>query len=200
MCGRFFVDRAESAEDLERIIDALNRKGQIVRTGEIFPSDPVAVIANSRAMTPAAFAMSWGYHADDGNLIINARSETAAEKPMFRDGMKQRRCLLPATTYFEWEKQAGGKVKYAIRPSGTDLFFLAALYRIEGNRACCTVLTREVAPSIAFIHDRMPVILPRAAVKDWLNPACNPSELLRAAMTDVVYAPVEGVRQMTLGV
>ena len=79
MCGRYFVDRAESPEDLARIIDALNRKGQIVKTGEIFPSDPVPVIANSRAMQPAAFAMSWGYQIPGGSLIINARSESAEE-------------------------------------------------------------------------------------------------------------------------
>lgn len=127
MCGRFFVDKAESPEDLERIIDALNRKGQIVKTGEVFPSDTVAVIANTKALTPAAFAMPWGYKMPDGKLIINARSETAAEKPMFRNGMMQRRCLLPATNYFEWEKRGSEKIKYAIKPSNLDMFYMAGL-------------------------------------------------------------------------
>lgn len=199
MCGRYFVDRAESPEDLERIIDALNRKGQIVKTGEIFPGDTVPVIANTRALTPSAFAMPWGYRSQEGRLIINARSETAAEKPLFRDGMARRRCLLPATSYFEWEKRGAGKVKYAIRPAETGLFYLAGLYRIEGDQPRCTVLTREPAQSIAFIHDRMPVLLPGAAAADWLNPRYDPVDVLRAAMTDVAFSPVEGVRQMMLG-
>ena len=199
MCGRFFVDKAESPEDLERIIDALNRKGQIVKTGEVFPSDTVAVIANTKTLTPAAFAMPWGYKMPDGKLIINARSETAAEKPMFRDGMMQRRCLLPATNYFEWEKRGSEKIKYAIKPSNLDMFYMAGLYRIEGNQARCTILTRSPADSIAFIHDRMPVLLHKDALKDWLNPCYNAQDVLKAAMTDVSFVPVEGVQQMQLG-
>lgn len=199
MCGRYFVDRAESPEDLERIIDALNRKGQIVKTGEVFPSDTVAVIANTKALTPAPFAMIWGYKLPDGKLIINARSETAAEKPMFRDGMMQRRCLLPATNYFEWEKRGSEKIKYAIKPSQMEMFYMAGLYRIEGTQARCTILTRSPADSIAFIHDRMPVLLHKDALKDWLNPHYAAMDVLKAAMTDVSFSPVEGVQQMRLG-
>lgn len=200
MCGRFFVDRAESPEDLERIIDALNRKGQIVKTGEVFPSDKVAVIANTKALTPAAFAMPWGYQTAEGRLLINARSETAAEKPLFREGMARRRCLLPASCYFEWEKQAAGKVKYAIKPAGLDMFYLAGLYRIEGNEARCTILTRQAAPAINFIHDRMPVLLHRDALPDWLNPRYDAQDVLREAITEVSFTPVDGVRQMHLGI
>lgn len=200
MCGRFFVDRAESPEDLERIIDALNRKGQIVKTGEVFPSDKVAVIANTKALTPAAFAMPWGYHTAEGRLLINARSETAAEKPLFREGMARRRCLLPASSYFEWEKRPGGKIKYAIKPAGLDMFYLAGLYRIESNEARCTILTRQAAPSIAFIHDRMPVLLHRDALPDWLNLRYDAQDVLREAITEVSFTPVDGLHQMQLGI
>ncbi len=199
MCGRYFVDRAESVEDLERIIDALNRKGQIVKTGEIFPNDTVPVIANTKTLTPAPFAMTWGYKMHDGKLIINARSETAADKPLFRDGMQQRRCLLPASNYFEWEKRGNEKVKYAIKPVNLDMFYIAGLYRIEGNQARCTILTRSPADSISFIHDRMPVLLHKEAVQDWLNPKYDATDVIKAAITDVSFAPVEGVRQMMLG-
>lgn len=200
MCGRYFVDRAESPEDLERIIDALNRKGKIVKTGEVFPSDTVAVIANTKTLTPSPFAMTWGYRMPDGKLIINARSETAAEKPMFRDGMTHRRCLLPATNYFEWEKRGSDKIKYAIKPSKLDMFYMAGLYRIEGNQAHCTILTRSPAESIAFIHDRMPVLLPKDALKDWLNPKFDAMDILKAAVTEVAFAPEyppDGIYQTT---
>ena len=105
MCGRFYVPADDSNEELQRIINHLKRvKGTPVKTGEVCPTDMAAVIANSKAMNPTPFAMKWGYTMDNHAPIINARSESAAEKPLFRDGMQQRRCLIPATHYFEWER------------------------------------------------------------------------------------------------
>lgn len=199
MCGRYLIDPGDGEEDLERMIDALNRKGQAVKTGEIFPSDTVPVIANTQSLQPAAFAMPWGYRMPDGRLMINARVETAAEKPLFRAGMAQRRCLLPASGYFEWEKRDDGKVKYRIRPNAAGTMYIAGLYRIEGGMARCTVLTRSPAQSISFIHDRMPVLLPRDAIRDWLNPRYAAAEIMKTAIMDVLYTPEEGVRQMRLG-
>lgn len=198
MCGRYFVDRAESAEDLDRIIDALNRRGQIVKTGEVFPGDPVAVIANSRGMSPAPFAMTWGYRGPGQRLIINARSESAADKPLFRDGMHRRRCALPALAYYEWQQTPGGKVKYAIRPRGEAPFYLAGIYTLADGQPRCTVLTRSPADSIAFIHDRMPVLLPRDALQDWLDPRFAAADVLRAALTDMRCAPAAGLQQLSL--
>ena len=187
MCGRYYIREEDSASDLQEIMDQLNRKGQIVKTGEIFPSDTVPVIANSKSMQPIPFAMPWGFTMPDGQLIINARSETAAEKPMFRDGMQQRRCLLPASHYFEWEKRQREKIKYAIKSSGSDMLFMAGLYRIEGNIARFTILTRTPADNISFIHDRMPVILPKEAMNDWLNPKYAAVDVIRSAVLDVDY-------------
>ena len=97
MCGRYYIPEEDSAAELQQIIDQLDRKGHRVKTGEIFPSDTVPVIANTKNLQPSPFAMPWGFTLPDGKLIINARSESAAEKPMFRDGMLQRRCLIPAS-------------------------------------------------------------------------------------------------------
>ena len=198
MCGRYFVDRAESPEDLDRIIDALNRKGQIVKMGEVCPGDSVPVIANSRQLTPTPFAMTWGYKMSDGKLIINARSESAMEKPMFRDGMRNRRCLLPANRYFEWEKRGKERTKYAIHPVDTSLFYIAGLYRLEGNHPRCTVLTRSPSEQIAFIHNRMPVLLPKEAAGDWLNPRYDAIDVLKAALTDMTFLPAEGAQQIRM--
>ena len=199
MCGRYYIREEDSASDLQEIIDQLNRKGQTVKTGEIFPSDTVPVIANSKSMQPSPFAMPWGFTIPDGKLIINARSETAAEKPMFRDGMQQRRCLLPASHYFEWEKRQREKIKYAIKPSGSDMLFMAGLYRIEGNKARFTILTSTPADSISFIHDRMPVILPKEAMRDWLNLKYSATDILRAAMATVEFWPVQHTQQIAMG-
>lgn len=131
--------------------------------------------------------MKWGYSLPDGKLIINARSETAAEKPLFRDGMFNRRCLVPATNYFEWEKRGKEKVKYAIRPSGNSMLYMAGIYRIENGRPVFSILTREPAEQIAFIHDRMPVILPDAEKDHWLDLRNPAFEVLHYASLEMDY-------------
>ena len=136
--------------------------------GEVFPGDRVPVLCLSRAGNLRPFAMDWGYTLPDGKKLINARSETAAEKPLFRESVRLRRCLLPMSAYFEWEKRADGKRKYRIAPAEEGLFYLAGLYRFEGVRPVCTVLTRAAAPEIEFIHGRMPVLLSAAAREDWI--------------------------------
>ena len=107
MCGRFYIATEDTAEELQQIIDSLQRKnGPSIKTGEVFPTDIAAVIANNRALTPTPFAMKWGYSLQNSRPVINARSETADQKPLFRDGMEQRRCLIPASWYFEWDTGA----------------------------------------------------------------------------------------------
>ena len=116
MCGRYYIPEEDSAEELRAIIDDVNRKnkGAPIKKGEIRPTDVAPVLANNRAMIPSAFAMKWGYSLPDGKVVFNARSESASSRPMFQDGMAQRRCLVPAAYYFEWEKRGREKIKYAI--------------------------------------------------------------------------------------
>ena len=190
MCGRYYIAEDDAAEELRQIIEAVNRKSLDVKTsGEIRPGDTVPVLANSPSLQPGAYAMRWGYTLPDGKLLFNARSETAADKALFQDGMAQRRCLIPATCYFEWEHRGKDKIKYAIAPENNDMIYLAGIYRKEGNRAACTILTREPAESIAFIHNRMPVILPAKAVRDWLNIRYDAVDVLKAAQENMQYRP-----------
>ena len=111
MCGRFFLADSDNSGELRSIIDQLNRRGAIVKTGEIFPTDTVPVLANNRNRRVMPFSMQWGYTLPDDRLLINARSETAGEKALFQDAMRQHRCLIPATNYFEWEKRGREKIK-----------------------------------------------------------------------------------------
>ena len=190
MCGRYWLDDGRDSVELGEIIGQINRRpaGEPVKTvGEIFPSDVAPVVASSRGLTPAAFAMRWGYGMGDGKRIINARSETAGEKPLFRDGMRQRRCAVPASRYFEWERAGGRRIKYAIRPEADGLFYFAGLYRIASGQPEFVILTRPPAESIAFIHDRMPVILPKEVVSDWCNPDSDPAEIITSALTEMFF-------------
>ena len=104
--------------------------------------------------------------------------------------MKQRRCLIPATCYFEWEKRGGEKIKHAIATQGSGMIYLAGIYRREGNQAACSILTREAAECVVRIPHRMPVILPAEAIPDWLNPRYDAVEVLRAAQTNMNFTPV----------
>lgn len=187
MCGRFYVPEDDNTETIRSILEQLEHSNVKVKTGDVFPGDVAAVIACNRRCEPQLFAMEWGYHLSDGKRIINARSETVAQKAMFADGIRQRRCLIPARHYYEWEKAEGRKVKYAIEPKGSDGFFLAGIYRMEAGKPVFTILTRNAAEDIAFIHERMPVILPNEAAADWLNPKYHGEDILKAAQLDMEY-------------
>ena len=188
MCGRYRFDDGRDSIELGEIIDGINRRAAVepVKTsGDICPTDVAPVLASSQQLKPTIFWMRWGYRLADGRHIINARSETAMEKPMFRDGMLRRRCAVPATRYYEWERAGGKKTKYAIWPTGTAMFYMAGIYRLEADRPVFTILTRETAASIAFIHDRMPVILPGGLARAWIDPRNRADEFLAQAVLEV---------------
>ena len=187
MCGRYNFSKNSSSPMVQKVLENLQDRQIEVKTGEVNPGDVAAVIASNRKLAPQAFGMKWGYKLPDGKLIFNARSETAAQKVMFADGMRQRRCLIPADCYYEWQKTAQGKQKYQLAPSNANGFFLAGIYRIEQGSAVFSVLTKEAVESIAFIHHRMPVILPKEAMSDWLNPRYNGVEILNAAVGDIRF-------------
>ena len=187
MCGRFYVPEDASIQMIRAIVERLEHRNVKVKTGDVFPGDMAAVVASNRQLQPQPFAMEWGYHLADGKQIINARSETASRKAMFADGIRQRRCLIPAQHYYAWETTDGRKVKYAIEPEDSDGFFLAGIYRVEAGKPVFTILTRDAAEGIAFIHERMPVILPNEAAPDWLNPQYHGDDILQAAITQMKF-------------
>ena len=187
MCGRFYVPEDASIQMIRAIVERLEHRNVKVKTGDVFPGDMAAVVASNRQMQPQPFAIEWGYHLSDGKRIINTRSETAAQKAMFADGIRQRRCLIPAQHYYEWEKTDGKKVKYAIEPKGSDGFFLAGIYRMESGKPVFTILTRDAAEGIAFIHERMPVILPGEVAADWINPKYHDDDILQTALLNMKY-------------
>ena len=136
--------------------------------------------------------MQWGYHLPRSSRpLVNARSESAAQKPVFRDSWLNHRCAIPMSWYFEWEHltRPDGKTrtgdKYLIQPRGLTVSWMAGLYRLENGLPSCVILTRDPGPELLAIHDRMPVILPACAVDDWINPAGDPEPLLSLALTDV---------------
>ena len=194
MCGRYYIDTAEDNVELEKIIEEVNRRtgGEGVKTtGEVFPTDTVPVLASDIDELTAVFAMKWGYSLPGGQVVINARSESAAEKPLFQNSLRRRRCVVPASHYFEWEKRGTEKVKYAIGLENDPVLYMAGIYRVEGGQPVFSILTRAPADAIRHIHDRMPVILPAGAVDDWLTPRYAAQDVLRQARLDVAFSLAE---------
>ena len=190
MCGRYFID-PEPDEALLPVLRALEARGSrgLKIRGEVLPCDLAPVLAGNRARQIRPFAMRWGYRLADGRPLINARAESAREKPLFADGMLQRRCLIPASHYFEWQRlHDGGRKKFAIRPTGMCALYLAGIYRHEVGGPRFVVLTRPAAPEIAFIHDRMPLILSPERAYAWLSPSFDPDVLLRSAPQEMQWA------------
>ncbi|BDF70877.1 DUF159 family protein [Oscillospiraceae bacterium] len=176
MCGRYQLDPGESAE-----IEAIVRQVQDrVKTGEVFPTNAVAVLSEL-AGELAPRPMVWGYPRFRGKSgsIINARSETAGERPMFRRSLAERRCVIPTTGFFEWGPgEGGGKRKYRFNRPGTRALYLAGLWNEFAGEEKCVILTTAANASVAAVHDRMPVILAWDEARAWVRDAGAAREIL----------------------
>ena len=166
-------------------------------TGEIRPTDMAAVIAPNKHGERSVFPMLWGFYEENLHKpIVNCRIESSRIKPLWSESWKQHRCVIPASYYFEWKHYAdsNGKVrtgdKYTIQPLGSDVTYLAGLYRIEESRdlkyPVFAVLTKAPTDDLREIHDRMPLILPESAVDEWISPSSEPNKIVGKAITELV--------------
>jgi len=168
----------------------------------IAPTQIAPIVTNGQEMKLRN--MRWGlipHWAKDpaiGNSLINARADTVAEKPSFRDSFKKRRCLVPATGFFEWKKEPLSKSKqpFFIATRSRDIFSFAGLWSIWKNPQTAeemlsyTILTTEPNELMSEIHNRMPVILPVEREKDWLDLSASP-EFLRGLLAPYPAALLE---------
>lgn len=208
MCGRYFVelDHSSALKDClaqaQKKLDALASGGRIA-CGEISPGMTVLALARGKNGATGAFPMRWGYAVSGGKLVINARVESAAARPMFADSWKTRRCIVPANCYFEWERiqtqtsflelhdafpaHSAEKIKRAISPANAKIFWLAALYRYELGQTlpALVILTREADVTVSRIHDRMPVMLDDAAAAQWLAQDGAPDPAVLRVLTNM---------------
>lgn len=179
MCGRYTLttpgDVLAPALGLESVPTLTPR-------WNIAPSQPVAIVraggAGRRELAVVRWGLipHWAKEAALGERMINARAETLAEKPAFRDSFRRRRCLIPADGFYEWQKSAAGKQPFLIRLRAATPFAFAGLWSSwrdpQGGTALdsCAIVTTTPNELTAPIHDRMPVILPPAAFATWLDP------------------------------
>jgi len=172
MCGRYYIaidedELRDIGEEAEKLVNAFNEPLPYKKRGEIFPTDIVPVQTGMNIYAP----MKWGFVNFKGKAVINARSETALEKPMFKKPMTEGRCLIPASGYYEWKRGEGKKKdKYQFFSPGKPIYLAGCCRRERGNPfPSFVILTREAVNGLEAFHDRMPVIIPDALKAEWFK-------------------------------
>ncbi|MEN8904543.1 MAG: SOS response-associated peptidase [Clostridiales bacterium] len=160
MCGRYLYYYDKDDEEIQKIVKQIDKNKSKTVSGEIYPSNMATVIVRS-----VLTSLKWGYLLSKSNLIINARSETLLQKPLFKNSyLDGKRCLIPAQIFFEWKKENTKKIKYEIFSNYKKTFFMAGIYnsftdKEENKVFSYVILTTDSNKYIEKIHNRMPVII-----------------------------------------
>jgi putative SOS response-associated peptidase YedK len=187
MCGRYAL--LSDVELLAELFE-LAEHVPIEPRYNLAPTQMAPVVRASASVEGRTLSMMrwglipfWAKDASIGNRMINARSETAASKPAFRDAMEQRRCLVPADAFYEWKKIPGGKQPFCIRRADGAPMAFAGLWaswrRAPGEEKIrsFTILTTLPNVMVSALHDRMPAILEPERFAAWLDPNAEPAAL-----------------------
>jgi putative SOS response-associated peptidase YedK len=187
MCGRYRLSRRKQI--IEEHFDTADWQDDWSPRYNIAPTQPVPVIRqNPREPVRQISTMRWGlvpHWAKDASGAagtINARSETAATKPAFRDPLKYRRCLVPADGFYEWKRTPTSKQPYCFEVNEGELFAFAGLW--DGWKdpsgkwvKTCSILTTIPNAVTSAIHDRMPVIVHPDGYDLWLDPGVTDAQV-----------------------
>ena len=185
MCGRYTL-----ASPTERLAEEFGVDASSIELSpnyNVAPTQGVAAVLEEGGQRRLE-VLRWGLippWADDpgiGSRMINARSETAPGKPSFRRAFRERRCLIPADGFYEWQRTNGAKQPYYIHMEDGRPFAFAGLWESwskggEGEVRTCTILTTGANALVGEIHERMPVILAHDAYDVWLDPDSERDEL-----------------------
>ncbi len=213
MCTRFHLD--PSSKEVRKLISEaadsplveafseLNG-GRVINPGDIGPSDIAPVLSAVKSRTSVrTFPMRWGFRIQmprkrgDGfttRTVLNARAESAPEKSLFSGPWTDRRCIVPASWYYEWKRTAdgkrGGSEAYSFRSYTSEILWLCGLYRIENGLPEFVILTREAVPGPDSVHDRMPLMLPESDTEEWILSPDDPKDLLSRSFSDVIFEKI----------
>ena len=187
MCGRFTQQRP--ASELAEIFAAEPLADELGARFNVAPTDPAFVVVQ-REERRAITAFRWGlipHWASDrkaGSRMFNARAETLAASPAFRDAFRRKRCLVPVDSFYEWKREAGGRQPYRVARADGQPLVLAGLWAGWRDRDAdavvrtFTIVTTTPNDRLADLHDRMPVVLADDAWDRWLDPSpTDPGEL-----------------------
>ena len=192
MCGRYAVTTApEAIRALFRYLEQPNFPPRY----NVAPTQPVPIVRMNEGKRQFALVRwglipAWVKDPRTFALVINARGESVLDKPAFKNAMKYRRCLFPADGFYEWERKGDRKRPYFVRRRGGGPLAFAGLWESwmgpnGEEQETAAIITTDASPSIAHIHDRMPVIVPPDAFDFWLDPKVD------AEMAMAVIAPAK---------
>jgi putative SOS response-associated peptidase YedK len=193
MCGRFV--QVEKPEFYAEHFGAQFVRTETLRQSfNVAPTSQVYAIADhedDRVLTSFRWGLipSWARDRKIGTRAINARSETAADKPMFRSSFTKRRCLIPIDGFYEWQRKEKGKLPHYIFSADGAPLPVAGLWsawndpETDERLLTCTILTGSPNPLLARIHDRMPIIMPSDRWDAWLDTALTDKETIKGLMT-----------------
>ena len=178
MCGRFVLETPLKAT--AEIFNAQMAESLVtVPNFNIRPSENISVLVSNSGKRKLG-QMRWGFvphwckSVADGPLLFNARAETLAEKPAFRDACRRRRCLIPADGFYEWKKTVGSKSKpFYVRRSDRQQMIFAGIWQFsddcEDRIPTCTIITVPASEQISGIHNRMPLLIDPSDWAGWLG-------------------------------
>ena len=178
MCGRFVLETPLKAT--AEIFNAQIAESLVaVPNFNICPSENISVLVSNSGKRKFG-QMRWGFvphwykSVADGPLLFNARAETLAKKPAFRDACRKRRCLIPADGFYEWEKKVGSKSKpFYVRRSDRQQMIFAGIWQFSDDREdrvpTCTIITVPASEQISGIHNRMPLLIDPSDWAGWLG-------------------------------
>jgi len=183
MCGRYAIHANPEVVALQF---ALDQAPEFTASYNVCPGSEILVVRTARDRRRIARPHRWGlipHWAKDpaiGNKLANARGESLAERPAFRDAFRQWRCLVPASGFYEWQTRAGRKYPWYVRPLDAELFALAGITALWNGVRTVSLITTEPNEVMRPIHDRMPVIVAPEDYATWLDPAeQDAGELMR---------------------
>lgn len=191
MCGRFTQKAPWENVGNEFGINDAPSKQLFEPRYNIAPTQMIAAIReleNSREATSLKWGLvpSWAKEAEIGNRMINARAETITEKPSFREAFKSRRCIIPASGFYEWQKvEKGAKQPYYFYLKEKEVFGFAGLWEEWLDKTTgemletCTIITTEANQVLRPVHDRMPVILESNHYDVWLDAKVKDTDKLQ---------------------
>ena len=192
MCGRFTFK--SNLKDINKILFITDFVFDFFPSYNIAPTHEVPAVIryednNKLGKLHWGLVPSWAKDLSATGKLINARIETVAEKPSFKNAFKKRRCIILADGFYEWQKTEKTKQPWYFRlPSGKPFGF-AGLWEVwksgEGQKySSCTILTTLASVSVKHVHDRMPVILRPDIISDWLNPNSHDVNQLKEILND----------------
>lgn len=162
MCGRYHLSE-KAKEHIKGLVEEQSEVfGWEYHDGDIHPTDMATILVGKQSRLVAE-NMKWGF--PEKTLLINARAETVLERRTFTEGIQRRRCVIPASHFYEWDKEKN-KVTFTLKDD--SIIYMAGFYELYNGENHFIIITTAANESVTSVHDRMPLILQEKQIRDWI--------------------------------